>query len=119
MEEILAFIESYGSYILTGLCLVLQVVYFFVKKRPQTIDDFFACVEKAFDNVPVWCSLVEVPGKGLEKKESVINLALNFMKRYLHRTLSDSEVKYVSKYVSDYIELVLSAPKKGDNNESR
>lgn len=119
MEDIVIFLERYGSSCLAALCLVLQIVYFFIKRRPQTIDSFLSAVDCALRNVPFWCSLVECPGHGEEKKSSVLNLCLKDVSKSLKRDLSDSESLSVIKLCSEFIELVLSAPRKGEKNESR
>lgn len=82
-----------------------------VKKSGGKTTFWEALKARIFEQIPQWAELVEKPGNGEEKKEAVLELALNEAKAYIGRELSDEEINAIRLLASSHLENVLKAPK--------
>ena len=82
-----------------------------VKKSGGKTTFWEALKARIFEQIPQWAELVEKPGNGEEKKEAVLELALNEAKAYIGRELSAEEINAIRLLASSHLENVLKAPK--------
>lgn len=112
MKEFVKFLTDYKEIIASVFCFVLTFISILVKRKPQTIDDFFKGLDDVCSQLPEIINTFERPGNGDLKKEEVINYALTKLITFLHRDISDSESKSARSYFSQQIEAILSTPQK-------
>ena len=112
MEAFVEFIQAYWQYLSFGLLFIVEVLVFFLKKRPQTVDDFKSAVATVCNYLPSFIQKVEVPGRGCEKKEAVIALAFKGIKAIIGRDITNRESDYIEEIVSEQIEKILETPTK-------
>ena len=110
--EILDFLKEWSPVIVPGLIVFFDVLLLLLKRKPQTIDDFFHAIEVVVGNLPSYINKVEVPGNGADKRLKVISLARKALLSILGRDLSVSEYRYFETTISGQIEDVLSTPQK-------
>ena len=114
MEEILNFIKQnykliIGCIIVVATTIVSSIIT--VKKSGGKTTFWQALKARIFEQIPEWADLVEKPGNGEEKKEAVLDLALNEAKAFLGRELTEQEINAVRLLASSHLEAVLKAPK--------
>ena len=106
------FIEKYGLYILALCSILLEFILILIKRKPKTFDDFVSILSECALSLPSMISLVEVPGKGYEKKLNVIDSFKKLVSKKLGRDLSTKEERIFNDFVSSQIELILTTPQK-------
>lgn len=114
MDEILNLIKQnwkliVGCIIVVTTTIVSSIIT--VKKSGGKTTFWQALKARIFEQIPEWADLVEKPGNGEEKKEAVLNLALNEAKAFLGRELTEQEINAVRLLASSHLEAVLKAPK--------
>ena len=114
MNEILEFIKQnykliIGCVIIIATTIISSIIT--VKKSGGKTTFWEALKARIFEQIPQWADLVEKPGNGEEKKEAVLDLALNEAKAFLGRELSEQEINAVKLLASSHLENVLKAPK--------
>ena len=114
MEEILNFIKQnykliIGCIIVVATTIVSSIIT--VKKSNGKTTFWEALKARIFEQIPMWADLVEKPGNGEEKKEAVLDLALNEAKAFIGRELSEQEINAIRLLASSHLENVLKAPK--------
>lgn len=86
----LEFIQTYWSYIATGLLFVLEVILFILKKRPEVVDNSFITL------LTQWILEAEKRFKvGSEKMDFVLQQAA----QYLGDKFNKKEVKTLVEYL--------------------
>lgn len=98
-----------GCIIVVATTIVSSIIT--VKKSGGKTTFWQALKARIFEQIPEWADLVEKPGNGEEKKEAVLNLALNEAKAFLGRELTEQEINAVKLLASSHLEAVLKAPK--------
>ena len=114
MDEILNLIKEnwkliVGCIIVVATTIVSSIIT--VKKSGGKTTFWQALKARIFEQIPEWADLVEKPGNGEEKKEAVLDLALNEAKAFLGRELTEQEINAVRLLASSHLEAVLKAPK--------
>lgn len=114
MNEILNLIKEnwkliVGCIIVVATTIVSSIIT--VKKSGGKTTFWQALKARIFEQIPEWADLVEKPGNGEEKKEAVLDLALNEAKAFLGRELTEQEINAVRLLASSHLEAVLKAPK--------
>ena len=114
MNELLNFIKvNYklilGCIILAATTIVSSIIT--VKKSGGKTSFWEALKARIFEQIPEWLNLVEKPGNGEEKKEAVLDLALNEAKAFLGRELTEEEKNAVRLLASSHLENVMRTPK--------
>lgn len=114
MNELLNFIKvNYklilGCIILAATTIVSSIIT--VKKSGGKTSFWEALKARIFEQIPEWLNLVEKPGNGEEKKEAVLDLALNEAKAFLGRDLTEEEKNAVKLLASSHLENVMRTPK--------
>ena len=114
MNEVIEFIKQNYKLIIGVLIIVITTIIssvITVKKSGGKTTFWEALKARIFEQIPQWAELVEKPGNGEEKKEAVLDLALNEAKAFIGRELSEQEVNAVKLLASSHLENVLKAPK--------
>ena len=114
MDEILNFLKANYKYIIGFILLAATTIVssiITVKKSGGKTTFWEALKARIFEQIPQWAELVEKPGNGEEKKEAVLDLALNEAKAYIGRELSEEEKNAIRLLASSHLENVLKAPK--------
>ena len=114
MDEILNFLKANYKYIIGFILLAATTIVssiITVKKSGGKTTFWEALKARIFEQIPQWAELVEKPGNGEEKKEAVLDLALNEAKAYIGRELSEEERNAIRLLASSHLENVLKAPK--------
>lgn len=114
MNEILNFLKVNYKYIIGFILLAATTIIssiITVKKSGGKTTFWEALKARIFEQIPQWAELVEKPGNGEEKKEAVLDLALNEAKAYIGRELSEEEKNAIRLLASSHLENVLKAPK--------
>ena len=114
MKEILNFLKVNYKYIIGFILLAATTIIssiITVKKSGGKTTFWEALKARIFEQIPQWAELVEKPGNGEEKKEAVLDLALNEAKAYIGRELSEEEKNAIRLLASSHLENVLKAPK--------
>ena len=114
MNELLNFIKvNYklilGCIILAATTIVSSIIT--VKKSAGKTTFWEALKARIFEQIPEWLNLVEKPGNGEEKKEAVLDLALNEAKAFLGRELTEEEKNAIKLLASSHLENVMRTPK--------
>ena len=114
MNELLNFIKAnykliLGCIILAATTIVSSIIT--VKKSGGKTSFWEALKARIFEQIPEWLNLVEKPGNGEEKKEAVLDLALNEAKAFLGRDLTEEEKNAVKLLASSHLENVMRTPK--------
>ena len=114
MNELLNFIKAnykliLGCIILAATTIVSSIIT--VKKSGGKTSFWEALKARIFEQIPEWLNLVEKPGNGEEKKEAVLDLALNEAKAFLGRELTEEEKNAVKLLASSHLENVMRTPK--------
>lgn len=112
MNEVVDFLKSNRDWIIAVALFILELLVLILKKRPKTLDNFCALINEAAALVPSWCSDVERPGEGSNKKLQVMICARNFVTKHLGRQLDQKEIDMLDQVMSAQIENVLSCPTK-------
>ena len=114
MDEILNFLKVNYKYIIGFILLAATTILsaiITVKKTGGKTTFWEALKARIFEQIPQWAELVEKPGNGEEKKEAVLDLALNEAKAFIGRELSEEEKNAIRLLASSHLENVLKAPK--------
>ena len=114
MDEILNLVKENWKLILGCIIVVTTIIVssiITVKKSGGKTTFWEALKARIFEQIPQWAELVEKPGNGEEKKEAVLDLALNEAKAFIGRELSEEEKNAVKLLASSHLENVLRAPK--------
>ena len=114
MDEILNFLKVNYKYIIGFILLAATTIVssiITVKKSGGKTTFWEALKARIFEQIPQWAELVEKPGNGEEKKEAVLDLALNEAKAFIGRELSEEEKNAIRLLASSHLENVLKAPK--------
>lgn len=98
-----------GCIIVVTTTIVSSVIT--VKKSGGKTTFWEALKARIFEQIPEWLNLVEKPGNGEEKKEAVLDLALNEAKAFLGRELTDEEKNAIKLLASSHLENVMRTPK--------
>lgn len=114
MNEIINFVkQNYkfitGIFIIVATTIISSIIT--VKKSGGKTTFWEALKARIFEQIPQWAELVEKPGNGEEKKEAVLDLALNEAKAFIGRELTEQETNAVRLLASSHLENVLKAPK--------
>lgn len=99
-------------YDILSLVMFLISVVFFIIKKPVSSSYESELISDLSILLPGWIKSVEVPGNGETKKETVISLALKWLRKKYSRSLSDDELNLWRKRISTLIEMYLSTPTK-------
>lgn len=114
MDEILNFLKANYKLIIGCLVIIATTIVssiITVKKSGGKTSFWEALKARIFEQIPQWAELVEKPGNGEEKKEAVLDLALNEAKAYIGRELSEEEINAIRLLASSHLENILKAPK--------
>lgn len=105
MIEFLA--SHYREIIVIAICLV-EIIFFFLKKRPQlNLDD--RILADLDDVLPGYIKVAELSGeKGSEKMVLVIKLCIERVKKFV----AEIDEVYWAKIIQDKVEAILSTPQK-------
>lgn len=111
-DLVLDFIIDNWYYLLSILILLLSFIISLVRKRANSnlVDSVKSSL---FELLPSFISLAEiseVPGE--DKKNFVINLALDRISSLLGCKLSDADKSYWVSFISSSLESILSTPQK-------
>ena len=98
-----------GCIIVVTTTIVSSIIT--VKKSGGKTSFWEALKARIFEQIPEWLNLVEKPGNGEEKKEAVLDLALNEAKAFLGRDLTEEEKNAVKLLASSHLENVMRTPK--------
>lgn len=112
MNTFLQILVDYWPYISTCILALLIFILLLIKRRPQTIDEFYIILNQVLRLIPGLVLKFERPGHGEEKKQAVIEACISNIKYLLHRSLSDYELDVVKRTCSGTIEEILAAPQK-------
>ena len=94
-----------------ALALAGFVISIAMKRKGGKTNLLDSVKSALLEQIPLWADLVEKPGNGEQKKEAVIELALNEAKAYLGRELTQPEQQAIITLASSHLEDVLKAPK--------
>lgn len=109
------FILQYWKYIVAaGFTLISTIIstIVIIKKSGGKISVWDALKSVILEKIPSYVAIVETSGRGEEKKNAVLNLALEDAASALGRNLTDEERAAVIALASKQIEAVLAAPQK-------
>lgn len=116
MNTFIDFLKEYKEVLITGLTLIITLVFMFIKRRPKTIDDFLYTIDEVICKLPIFINSVESPGFGLSKKKDVLSKSINLLTSKLGRDLSETELTYALNKFDSSIESILSTPQKKEAN---
>ena len=107
----LEFLKENWRVILEIGSVIIALVIFLIKKPVSSSleSDLISDLAVVIAN---WIKQVESPGHGETKKETVINLALKYVRKRYNRQLDEDEISIWTKRISTLIELYLSTPTK-------
>ena len=114
MNEIINFVKQNYKLIIGCAIIVLTTIIssiITVKKSGGKVSFWEALKARIFEQIPEWLNLVEKPGNGEEKKEAVLDLALNEAKAFLGRDLTEEEKNAIKLLASSHLENVMRTPK--------
>lgn len=109
---ILDFIVDNWYYLLSILILLLSFIISIVRKRANSnlVDSVKSSLLELLPSFISLAEVSEVPGE--DKKNFVINLALDRISSLLGCKLSDTERAYWVSFISSSLESILSTPQK-------
>ena len=109
---ILDFIVDNWYYLLSILILLLSFIISLVRKRANTnlVDSVKSSLLELLPSFISLAEVSEVPGE--DKKNFVINLALDRISSLLGCKLSDADKSYWVSFISSCLESILSTPQK-------
>lgn len=109
---ILDFIVDNWYYLLSFLILLLSFIISLVRKRANSnlIDSVKSSLLELLPSFISLAEVSEVPGE--DKKNFVINLALDRISSLLGCKLSDADKSYWVSFISSSLESILSTPQK-------
>lgn len=109
---ILDFIVDNWYYLLSILILLLSFIISIVRKRANSnlVDSVKSSLLELLPSFISLAEVSEVPGE--DKKNFVINLALDRISSLLGCKLSDAEKSYWVSFISSSLESILSTPQK-------
>lgn len=109
---ILDFIFDNWYYILSILILLLSFIISLVRKRANSnlVDSVKSSLLELLPSFISLAEVSEVPGE--DKKNFVINLALDRISSLLGCKLSDADKSYWVSFISSSLESILSTPQK-------
>ena len=110
MKEIIEFLKTYYREIIEISVLLLSVIICLIRKRP-CINKMDEIKEDVLQVLPIFIKGIEKPGNGESKKNQVIELCKNFVKKKFKIDCPQD----VMDLVENQIEVILSTPtKKGE-----
>lgn len=123
-DNMLEFLKEYWKLIAAGLLVVISTVsstVVIVKKSGGKVSYWDALKSVLLEKIPSWISIVEKEGSGEEKKNAVLNLALNEASDLFGRELTPEERELILSLAGKQIELILAAPQKKEvvNKEAK
>lgn len=99
------------SILVAVLCLLISII----RKRPRYALNIMDVVkEDLLEVLPGLINVVECPGDGANKLKKVVQMALAYCSRCLNRALEDDEISYLTKFITESVEKILSTPMKGE-----
>ena len=109
---ILDFIRDNWYYLLSILILLLSFIISIVRKRANSnlVDSVKSSLLELLPSFISLAEISEVPGE--DKKNFVINLALDRISSLLGCKLSDADSSYWVSFISSSLESILSTPQK-------
>lgn len=111
-DLVLDFIVDNWYYLLSILILLLSFIISLVRKRANSnlIDSVKSSLLELLPSFISLAEVSEVPGE--DKKNFVINLALDRISSLLGCKLSDADKSYWVSFISSSLESILSTPQK-------
>lgn len=111
-DFVLDFIVDNWYYLLSILILLLSFIVSLVRKRANSnlIDSVKSSLLELLPSFISLAEVSEVPGE--DKKNFVINLALDRISSLLGCKLSDADKSYWVSFISSSLESILSTPQK-------
>ena len=111
-DLIFDFIVDNWYYLLSILILLLSFIISFVRKRANSnlVDSVKSSLLELLPSFISLAEVSEVPGE--DKKNFVINLALDRISSLLGCKLSDADKSYWVSFISSSLESILSTPQK-------
>lgn len=109
---ILDFIVDNWYYLLSILILFLSFIISIVRKRANSnlVDSVKSSLLELLPSFISLAEVSEVPGE--DKKNFVINLALDRISSLLGYKLSDADISYWVSFITSSLESILSTPQK-------
>ena len=99
------------SILVAVVCLLISII----RKRPKYALNILDVVkEDLLEVLPGLINVVECPGDGANKLKKVVQMALSYCSWCLNRTLKDDEISYLTKFITESVEKILSTPTKGE-----
>lgn len=111
MKEIIDFIVKYWREIASLVVLLISVLIQLVKKKP-VLNKLDEIKEDVLEILPILINKVEEPGNGQRKKNAVLQLVKQYMKK--RWCLKDCP-EWLELWVDDSIENILSTPTKKED----
>ena len=105
MKDIIDFCIKHYSELITGVCAIISVVFYIVKKRPS-FNEIDAIKEDILEVLPELIKAVEIDGNGQRKKNAVVKAIIDYVYKKYGFTLIDTS------FVEKSIENILSTPQK-------
>lgn len=105
------FVKSYWREILEVVLLLVSVIILIVRK-PVSSSVKDSIESNLLKSLPQFIDFVECPGNGSTKLNRVIGLGLKFVISKIGRSLTDDEIDYWTKFITDSVEAILSSPQK-------
>ena len=111
-DLVLDFILDNWYYLLSILILLLSFLISIVRKRANSnlVDSVKSSLLELLPSFISLAEISEVPGE--DKKNFVINLALDRISSLLGCKLSDADISYWVSFISSSLESILSTPQK-------
>lgn len=108
-NELIEFIKNYWLLLVVFMVflIILLIISLITKKKP-VINLMDSILKDVLELLPMLINKVEVPGNGSTKK----NLVLVAVHEYLVKKYGYLDFSQLEKQVSNYIEDILSTPKK-------
>lgn len=110
INEFVKFCQTYWREIVDVSVLIISVIICLIRKRP-CINKMDEIKEDVLQVLPIFIKGIEKPGNGESKKNQVIELCKNFVKKKFKIDCPQD----VMDLVENQIEVILSTPQKKGN----
>ena len=120
MDEVKQFFIQNWQLLASALLFLIAFISALVTRRKKGYSFSDILLGLLAKHIPEWTREAEAEfgaGEGEKKKVSVLNTALNFVRKTLGRCLSEEETSFIVTEASNLIEDVLEAPEKKEEKK--
>lgn len=112
MEQFSQFLVNHWDLISSAVILLISVIFYIIKKRPLSLDEFQSALDELYRNLPYFIQYAErFVGKDF-KKEYVLERSVRFVSDKIGRALTDKETAKVIAGAEYTLEEILDCPTK-------